>query len=109
MGNSPKANEEKMQRVIYAWETLAPDKQFGGMKLADLKAAVQPALDTRKEIQQLESQLKEAKRRRKDVDEVAMSKVQLVSCGVVADPSHGPDSALIEAMGYTRESAHDLL
>lgn len=42
-----------MQRMINAWETLAPTKSFGGMTLAQCKTAAQPAVDAREQIENL--------------------------------------------------------
>ncbi|MCA1593575.1 MAG: hypothetical protein LC754_13180 [Acidobacteria bacterium] len=40
---SPKDNEQRMERMINAWRTLAPDKTFGGMTLAQFEASAKPA------------------------------------------------------------------
>jgi hypothetical protein len=41
---------------------------------------------------------------RDHADDVSNGKVQLVINGVLADPEEGADSALYEALGYTRAS-----
>ena len=41
---------------------------------------------------------------REEADEAFLDKAQLVVNGVLADPTEGDDSALYEAMGYTRKS-----
>jgi hypothetical protein len=104
MGNTPRANEEKMRRVMNAWQTLENDKKFGGMTLDEFKARIKPALDVRQEQDQAEEQLREIINRRDDLDEVAMGVVQLAVNGVIGDPEFGPNSALYEAFGYTRTS-----
>lgn len=104
MAKSPKATEDKIARMLNAWETLAPDKLFGGMKLADFRAAAQPSLDTRARVEDLEDQRKQAISDREDADEAFLLKAQLVVNGVLADPTEGPDSALYEAFGYTPKS-----
>ena len=101
---TPKANQEKMQRMINAWETLASTKSFGGMTLEQFKTAAQPAMDAREQIDDLEDQLTGAISAREDADTAFAAKAQLVVNGVLADPTEGPDSALYEAMGYTRKS-----
>jgi hypothetical protein len=101
---TPKANQEKMQRMINAWETLAPTKSFGGMTLAQFKTAAQPAMDAREQIDDLEDQLTGAINAREEADTTFAAKAQQVVNGVLADPTEGPDSALYEAMGYTRKS-----
>jgi hypothetical protein len=104
MPTGPKDNEQKMERMINAWETLAPDKSFGGMTLPQFKAAFQPAQAARQRLDELDDQLKQAQANRDDADEAVLAKAQLVINGVLADPTEGADSALYEAMGYTRKS-----
>jgi hypothetical protein len=104
MPSNPKTNEEKLRRVIDAWERLAPEKSFGGMTLAQFKAATAPSLTLRQEIEATESHLQSLHTERDHADEVMLPKVQQVINGVLADPEEGPDSALYEALGYTRQS-----
>jgi crotonobetainyl-CoA:carnitine CoA-transferase CaiB-like acyl-CoA transferase len=101
---SPKDNAEKMERMINAWRTLAPDKTFGGMTLEQFEAFAAPCRESRQRITQLEDQLTQeiATRERADADFAA--KARLVVAGVLADPTEGADSALYQAFGYTRES-----
>ncbi len=101
---NPKTNQQKIERMLNAWETLAPGKSFGGMTLAQFKAAAQPALDARQQIDDLEDQRTQALATRDNADEAFLDKAQLVVNGVLADPTEGDDSALYEAFGYTRKS-----
>jgi hypothetical protein len=104
MPSNPKNNEQKMERMLNAWETLAPDKSFGGMTLAQFQAAAAPAQAARQRIDDLEDQLKQALTDREQADDAFLAKAQLVVSGVLADSTQGPDSALYEAFGYTRKS-----
>jgi hypothetical protein len=105
MPKTPKSTEEKIERMLRAWETLAPDKTFGGMTLAQFRAIAKPSLDARERIDNLENQRTEAISNREDADEIFEEKSQLVINGVLADPTEGPDSALYEAFGYTPKRA----
>jgi hypothetical protein len=104
MASGPKGNELKIQRILNAWETLAPGKTFGGMTLAQFQAAVQPSQAAREQIEDLEDQRTQAITNRDRADADSLAKAQLVVNGVLADPTEGPDSALYEAFGYTRKS-----
>lgn len=104
MPQGPKENEQKLRRVSDAWERLAPTKSFGGMTLAQFKAATAPSLTIRQEIEETEAHLKSLHADRDHADDVSNTKVQLVVNGVLADPEEGADSALYEAFGYTRAS-----
>ncbi len=103
MPNSPKQNQLKMERILNAWQTLAPAKSFGGMTLTQFEAAAQPARDARDRIDDLEDQRTQAITDRETADEAFAEKAQLVVNGVLADPTEGANSALYEAMGYTRK------
>ncbi|HEX8491655.1 MAG TPA: hypothetical protein VF658_02330 [Pyrinomonadaceae bacterium] len=98
---TPKYVEEKIARMISGWETLAPEKSFGGLTLTQFRAAAQPSLDARERIDNLENQSRQALSDREDADEAFLEKAELVVNGVRADPTEGPDSALYEAFGYT--------
>jgi hypothetical protein len=104
MASTPKSNEERLQRVTEAWERLAPNKSFGGMTLAQFKAATEPSRATRRELDELEARKKQLQADRDHADDVTNGKIQLVVNGVLADPEEGADSALYEALGYIRES-----
>ena len=104
MPNNPKSNEQKMNTMLNAWETLASAKSFGGMTLDQFKAIATPAQTARQRIADLESQMTQAINDRDAGDTAFLVKAQLVVNGVLADPSEGPDSSLYEAMGYTRKS-----
>ena len=101
---SPKNNEEKMERMLNAWRTLAPAKSFGGMTLAQFEEAAAPARAKRRQIEELNDQLARAIAEREQADDAFTAKAQLVVAGVLADPTEGADSALYEAFGYTRKS-----
>ena len=104
MANTPRSKEEKMDRILNAWETLASAKAFGGMTLDQFKAVAAPAQAARQRLADLEDQTTQAINDRDVADEVFGEKAQLVVNGVLADPTEGPDSSLYEAMGYTRKS-----
>ena len=104
MPTGPKETQLKLERMLNAWETIAPAKSFGGMTLAQFQAATQLSLDARQHLNDLEDQTIQAITARDAADDVSLDKAQLVVNGVLADPTEGPDSALYQAFGYTRKS-----
>lgn len=102
--SQPKETLEKLQRITNGWETLAPEKSFGGMTLTQFKAAVKHSLDTREELRVIESQKQSKQIERDDADTESLRAVQLIVNGVVGDPTEGPESDLYAAFGYTRPS-----
>ena len=104
MPNSPKDNEQRMEKMLNAWRTLAPDRTFGEMTLAQFEALITRAQAARQRIDDLNDQLTEAHAERDAADDAFNAKARLVVAGVLANPDFGPDSALYEAFGYTRTS-----
>ncbi|MFL6256185.1 MAG: hypothetical protein ACJ74T_14335 [Pyrinomonadaceae bacterium] len=101
---NPKKTEEKIEKMLNAWRTLAPEKTFGGMTLTQFETAVAPSRTARQKIDALEAQLSDAYAERDHADEASDGRAKLVIAGVRADPTEGDDSALYGAMGYTRAS-----
>lgn len=100
----PKDIEERLERTINAWRTLAPDKTFGGMTLAQFETACAPSNTTRALVVELQDKLTQAMTNRDAADDDTATFIQRVVNGVLADPDQGPDSPLYAAFGYTRKS-----
>ena len=104
MADSPKTIEEKVNRIVNAWRTMAPNKTFGGMTLMQFQEECLPSQEARNLIDEFQDRLKKAMAGRDAADAHSSDKVKLVVAGVLGDPTEGPDSPLYEAFGYTRES-----
>ena len=101
---SPKDKEDKMERMVNSWRTLAPDRTFGGLTATQFDEAAARPRAARQRIEDLNAQLTEAIAERDAADADFALKEDRVVNGVRADPDFGPDSALYEAFGYTRQS-----
>ena len=101
---SPNKIAKKLADMVSAWETLRPNKTFGGMTLAQFKAAIKPSSDARVAIDGLDNQLIAAQDQRDTADVQSTKKVLLVVNAVKGDPDEGEDGELYEAMGYVRKS-----
>ncbi len=104
MPESPKSILDKLTTATDAWQKLAADATFAKMTLAQFQATLQPSLDERETIKNLENELAAAQNRRDDADTASMAALGKVVKGVVGDPDYGDDSSLYEAMGYIRTS-----
>lgn len=104
MPGSPKQIEVKIERMITAWKTLAPDKRFGGMTFAEFEALAEQSKAPRIRLEELRDEIKQEEAARDRADVSFLAKAELVVAGVVADPTEGNNSALYEAMGYVRKS-----
>src|SRR3954468_23420295 len=99
---TPQSNLIRITAVIKAWENLRPGKSFGGLTLDEFKRIVQPSLDSRSRIAELEALLVAERARRDAEDRVAMPATRRVVDNVMADPQEGADGAVYEAMGFVR-------
>lgn len=104
MAANPKEILEKLERILNAWETIAPTKSFGGMTLAQFRTAAQPSLDARQELDDLEDRRTQLITQRDQADDLLLEVMQKIVNGVLGDPGEGPDSAIYAAFGYVRKS-----
>ena len=105
MASTPKQVAEDTNKIINAWQTIAPKATFAGMTFAQYQAKVQPSFDARDSITSLENQMTAAQDTRDDADVITNKTNQQVVNSVKGDPDYGDDSDLYDAMGYTRKSA----
>src|SRR5437763_11076475 len=92
--STPKNTQDKLDRIISTWETLAPNKTFGGLTLAQFKAEVKPSYDAREELRVLDNQVQAKQVERDNADTESLRMAQRVVNGVIGDPEEGPDSDL---------------
>ena len=101
---APKKTEERLRQAISSWETMAPTKSFGGLTLDQFKTQTAPSFTARETIANLDAQMTQAINDRGTADESSLALLQRVIAGILADPTEGPDSSLIEGVGRTRQS-----
>ncbi len=101
---NPKLTIDKLNRLMQAWQDLAPDKSFGGMTLAEFRTKVKPSTDAREAIDLAATQMVDATTRRQVGDLDTLRSIQLVVNSIKGDPAVGDNSALYEAAGYVRKS-----
>jgi hypothetical protein len=94
MSFCPKLSIEKLEHILNAWNSLAPESKFGGPDKEQFANLVAASRSARAIIQNLEDQLKKAAALRDSNDELALAKAHLVKNGVLADPDNGENSAL---------------
>jgi hypothetical protein len=100
---SPKKTMDCLEKIVEAWQNLAPTTSFGGIHLADFQAKITASQTARVEVMNKDVECKAAIVSRETADAAAMAFKTLIVNGVVGDPNFGPNSALYEAMGYVRK------
>jgi hypothetical protein len=101
---APKKTEVRLNETLNAWQTLRPNKAFGGMTLDQFKARLKPSFDSRATIAALDNQLLAAQNQRDDADADSLAAINLVVNSVKGDPQEGEDGEFYEALGYVRKS-----
>ena len=102
--HNPKRVAEKLQKVVDAWETLRPAKQFAGMTLEQFKARVQPSVAARSQVTVLRNKVTDSRVLRHQSDGASLELAQLVVNAVKGDIEEGENSPLYAAMGYVPKS-----
>ena len=97
---SPAEKLQDLLRVTHAWELLRPARSFFGHTLERFKQAIQPSLDARAEIEDLQRRLRIAIRKRNAADVRRFRILRGVVYAVQGDPAEGGDGELYVEMGY---------
>jgi hypothetical protein len=105
MSNNPKSVEEKMLKILNAWKTIAPDKVFADLTLAEFEIQVKKSLAPRATLKELSDLMMLQAASRESEDEITMQQLLCVVAGIIADPTEGINSALYEACGYIRKDS----
>lgn len=101
---SPTKVMVELEEVLIAITELAPDKNFGGVSLAQYAGQVGESKDARQDHINAKIQVKNAEDRRETSDDRGLRMRELIVNGIIGDPDFGPDSALYERCGYVRKS-----
>ncbi len=104
MPDSPKATLERLNKMLNAWEQMAPDEVFGGMTLTQFRAIVARCTAARELLADLAAQTTAASTERENADDAGLAAAKLMANGVRAAPQFGENSALYEGIGYVRTS-----
>ena len=104
MPKSPKDTEDRLNRMLAAWEEQAPSAKFSGMTLAQFKEAVKPSFDHRETIITSDAGASVARVKRNSADLETNDLADKVVNSVKGDPNFGEDSALYNAFGYVLKS-----
>src|SRR6266571_219246 len=94
----------KVKDIAAGWEQHASDATFGGMTLTQFNNKVKPSLDARDESTSLKLQRRAKRGEIVSADATSRLAARMVAKAVEGDPSHGPDSALLAAMGFVPDS-----
>jgi hypothetical protein len=84
---TPQSNLIRITAVLKAWQNLRPEKSFAGMTLDEFKRIVQPSLDSRARIAELEAMLAAERARRDEEDRTSMPATRRVVDGVMLGAS----------------------
>jgi hypothetical protein len=101
---SPAAQLERILQAIRAWKIHAPDRKFWGMTLAQFEAKAKPGLDADATVTRLRGELRIALAERRIAHARSLRLINRIGRSVKGDPDFGPDSQLLEDLGYTREA-----
>ena len=98
--SNTKRNTNKVNQVLSAWETKAPEAIFSGMSLTQCKTALKPLLDTEAKIAELKMQLQLLRKDYRNLSKDGLAIARRAVDGVRGDEAYGPNSSLYTAMGY---------
>ncbi len=97
---SKNETKETLLTAMAAWEQLAPNDEFAGYTLVQFKALVEPSLEARRRLDELDLEFNRWLVAREQADDHAWGEYLKVIHGMRAHPKHGDNAAIIRAQGY---------
>jgi hypothetical protein len=98
--NNNKKIEEWLTTVTESWAENAKEETFSGMNLAQFKVLTRTSLTERERLDTILRDRRAGIARREAADRKTREYIKMVVHAVLANPDHGPNSALYRAMGY---------
>ena len=95
-----KHSEQWLTTVTESWAENAKEETFSGMNLAQFKVLTRTSLTERERLDTILRDRRAGIARREAADSKTREYIKMVVHAVLADPDHGPNSALYRAMGY---------
>ena len=90
----------KINQILNAWATQAPDAKFANRTLTQFTALIKPVLDAYAKLQETEASITGQRQDLANMSKDLMDQVFLVVDSAKGDPAFGPNSPLYVAMGY---------
>jgi hypothetical protein len=96
--------EDKVEQILRAWETTAPEQPFADMTLEQFKQALQPYFAAKAAFVTISTQWDSSQQARVDTYPKALELATGVAASVKGHPKYGANSNLYAAMGYTTKA-----
>ena len=93
--------EDKVEQILRAWETTAPEQPFADMTLEQFKQALQPYFAAKVAFVTIGTQWDSAQQARVDMYPKALELATGIAASVKGHPKYGANSSTYAAMGYT--------
>jgi hypothetical protein len=91
---------ERLEKVLSAWNEIAPEGKFGGMTMADFQFALLPYTQARDALGATRTRLKAEFANKAAKEKAARKLAQRVVDAIRSDEAYGVDSSLYRAIGY---------
>ena len=96
--------EDKVEQILRAWETTAPEQSFADMTLEQFKQALQPYFAAKAAFVTICTQWESSQQARVDTYPKALELATGIAASVKGHPRYGANSALYATMGYTTKA-----
>jgi hypothetical protein len=104
MKMSPKSIEERVDRVLRAWEGSCPEQSFADMTVAQYKERLKRFFDGKASFAAADTLWSSARQERNTAYAEAADLTKGVVSSVKGHPKYGENSSVYTAMGYTPTS-----
>jgi len=101
--NTPQSIGNEITNLAKQWQALAPTVSFGDSMIADYNTLVKPSLDSRTQLDLLDSQTKDWMKKRDEADAASHPEVLRIAGAIRSHKQFGPNSGLYKALGYVTD------
>ena len=96
--------DDKVEQILRAWETTAPEQSFADMSLEQFKQALQPYFAAKAAFVTICTQWDSVQQVRVETYPKALELATGIAASVKGHPKYGANSALYATMGYTTKA-----
>ncbi len=98
MNINAKRHGEQINTLVQVWAALNPTKSYSGLSLREVRAELQPSLDSRSRVSAAQAELAAAIRERQTADQATIKFYKRTLSLIQADPDEGEDGQMLKAV-----------
>ena len=106
MNINSKRHGEQINTLVQVWTALNPTRSYSGLSLREVRAGLQPSLDSRTRVSSAQAELVAAIRERDTADQATLKFYKRALGLIKADPQEGEEGQMLKAVSSGTRKAY---